>query len=70
MTLEVFSKASKTQSSLSSSVSRPFTFCLTVTPDGLDFVADDLFRMLLLSNKTSVTLLRKKIQTLPPKQKN
>lgn len=69
MTLEVFSKASKTQPSLSSSASLPFSFFWIMIPDGLDFAADVLFRMLLLSNKTNVTLLRKNL-TFPPKEKN
>lgn len=69
MTLEVFSKASKTQPSLSSSVSTLYPFFLTVIPDGLHFAADVLCRMLLLSNKTSVTLLRKKFRLFLPKRK-
>lgn len=59
ITLEVFSKASRTYPSLISSSSLSFSVFLTVRPDGLVFAADVPSRTLLLSNKTRVILLRK-----------
>lgn len=62
ITLEVFSKASKTHPSPISSSLLPFSVFLTVIPDGLVFAADVLSRTLLCSNKTSVISLRKNIK--------